>query len=66
MIDLMLADLPRVEYGKERITQADIEDAKIRQKRMKERIKREGCIGANLKNLVSNNSSFLQSKAKGD
>jgi hypothetical protein len=64
LIDLMLTDLPRVEFGEEKITTADIEEAKIRDKKMKERIKNGNRIGLSMKNLVSSNTAFLQNKAK--
>lgn len=64
LIDLMLTDLPRVEFGEEKITKADIEDAKERDKLMQERLKKGGGIGANLKNKVSDNTTYLQNKAK--
>lgn len=60
----MLTDLPRVEFGEEKITKADIEDAKERDKLMQERLKKGGGIGANLKNKVSDNTTYLQNKAK--
>jgi hypothetical protein len=64
LIDLMLTDQPRVEFGEEKITKADIEEAKIREQRMKERISKGNGIGLSMKNIVSNNSNFLQNKAK--
>ena len=60
----MLTDLPRVEFGEEKITKADIEDAKERDKLMQERLKKGGGIGANLKNKVSDNATYLQNKVK--
>lgn len=60
----MLTDLPRVEFGEEKITTADIEEAKIREQKMKERIKNGNRIGLSMKNLVSSNTAFLQNKAK--
>lgn len=65
MIDLMLSDLPRVEFGKERITQEDIKEARLKDKLLQERLKKGGGIGANLKNKISNNTEFLQNKVKG-
>lgn len=62
MIDLMLADSPRVEFGKERITQDDIKEARVKDKELQERLKKGKGIGANLKNRISNNSAFLQNK----
>lgn len=64
LIDLMLADMPRVEYGQDKITKRDIEEAKERNKVLQERISRTGGIGANLNNQV-NTSNFFKSKIKG-
>lgn len=64
LIDLMLTDTPRVEYGEEKITQQDIKEAEERNKKMQERIKRTGGIGAKLSNQI-NTKSFIQSKIKG-
>lgn len=60
----MLTDLPRVEFGEEKITKSDIEEAKIREQKMKERIKSGKTVGLSMKNLVSSNAAFLQNKAK--
>ena len=63
-IDLMLTDLPRVEYGEGRITEEDIREAKIKDQQIQERMKSGKGIGANFKNRVKNNAEFLQNKVK--
>lgn len=63
-IDLMLADLPRVEYGSDKITKADIEEAKERNVLLQERLKKGGGIGACMNKQVSTDY-FMQSKLKG-
>ena len=52
-------------FGKERITQEDIKEARIKDKKLQERLKQGKGIGANLKNKVGNNAAFLKSKMKG-
>lgn len=64
MIDLMLSDLPRVEYGKDRITQQDIQEAKEKNIQLQERLKKGKGIGANLNNQIGT-EGFLKSKIKG-
>lgn len=64
MIDLMTADLPRVEYGKEKLTKRDFEEAKIRQAKMEERMKKQGGLGINFAKQIDI-SSYMQ-KLKGD
>ena len=64
MIDLMLSDLPRVEYGEGKITQRDIQETKERNARLQERLKRGGGIGVNLNNKIGA-EGFLKSKIKG-
>lgn len=64
-IDVMLADSPRVEYGDgNKITKEDIENARERDNKLKERLKSNGGIGANLSNQVNTNK-FIQGKLKG-
>jgi hypothetical protein len=65
LIDMMLTDLPRVEFGEEKITQEDIKEARIKDQKLQERLKTGGGIGANLKNKVGSNAAFLKSKMKG-
>lgn len=62
MLDIIMADLPRVEYGKERITSADIKKAEEKQKEITNRVKKSG-LGAKLSNAV-NTKNYLQSKAR--
>ena len=45
VIDIMMSDLPHVEYRKERITQQDIEDYKVKSNQIRERVKKEGLLG---------------------
>ncbi len=61
-IDVMLADLPRVEYGQEKITPADIRKAEERQRELVNRIKTAG-IGAKLSNAV-NARNYIHSKVR--
>jgi hypothetical protein len=53
-----------VEYGKEKVTKRDFEEAKVRQAKMEERIKKQGGLGINLANQINTNT-FMQ-KLKGD
>ena len=61
-IDVMLSDLPRVEYGEDKITQKDIERANKKSEELKQRMAKHGSIGANLLNKINTNS-YLQSKS---
>ena len=64
LIDLMLSDMPRVEYGKEKLTKRDFDETKVRQAKMEERIKKQGGLGVNLARQIDTNT-FMQ-KLKGD
>ena len=59
----MLSDTPRVEYGKEKVTKRDFEEAKARQAKMEERIKKQGGLGINFAKQIDTNT-FMQ-KLKG-
>ncbi len=60
MLDIMMADLPRVEYGKERITSSDIKRAEEKQRGINSRVKKAG-LGAKLSNVM-NAKNYLKSK----
>ena len=64
LIDLMLSDMPRVEYGKEKLTKRDFDETKVRQAKMEERIKKQGGLGINFAKQIDTNT-FMQ-KLKGD
>ncbi len=61
-VDVMLADMPRVEYGQEKITPADIRKAEERQRVLANRVKTSG-IGAKLSNAV-NTKNYIHSKVR--
>lgn len=64
MLDIMMTDLPRVEYGKgDKITAKDIREAEEKNAELAASIKSRHGIGAKLTNLV-NTKNYLQSKAK--
>lgn len=50
-LDIMLSDLPHIEYRKERITEADIEDSEKRTQLLQEKVKRGG-LGLSMSNEV--------------
>lgn len=56
--------MPRVEYGKEKLTKRDFDETKARQAQMEERIKKQGGLGINLARQIDTNT-FMQ-KLKGD
>lgn len=58
MADIMLSDLPRIEYRKEKLTKSDIDSAVERTKVLQEQIKKKG-LGVSLKNLV-NTSDYIK------
>lgn len=63
MMDIMTSDMPRVEYGKEKITSSDIKDAERKNKNIANRAKKGKGIGANLSKMV-NAKNFLTAKAR--
>lgn len=60
MIDVMLSDLPHIEYRKEKITKAAIDDAVQRTNKLQELTKKRG-LGVSLKNLVNTNDYIKKS-----
>lgn len=63
MLDIMMSDMPRVEYGKEKITASDIQDAERKNRDIVNRAKKGKGIGANLSKMV-NAKNFLTAKAR--
>lgn len=57
MLDVMISDLPHVEYRKEKILESDIEEAKKRTEQIQTRVKSSG-LGKKLSNKV-NAEAFL-------
>ncbi len=51
MADIMLSDLPRVEYRKEKITKADVDDAIERTKSLQAKVSKSG-LGISMKNMI--------------
>lgn len=63
VIEVMMADLPRVEYiDPDKITKEDVEEAQRKTKALQSR--KTGGIGANLGNRI-NTSAFIKSKLGG-
>lgn len=63
LIDIMLADLPRVEYtDNEKITKEDIDEANRKTEEIQKRVKERG-LGISIKNKVDTNA-YVQSKMK--
>lgn len=62
MIDVMLADMPRIEYAKDKnhVTIKDVQKAEEKNKKIEERVKAHG-IGANLMNKIDTNA-FVKAK----
>ncbi len=63
MADIMLSDLPRIEYRKEKLTKSDIDSAIERTKVLQERIKKNG-LGVSLKNVVNTNDYIKKTGGK--
>ena len=64
LIEVMMADLPRVEYiDPDKITKQDLEEAKIKSIELQKRVKEHG-LGANLNNVINTNA-FFGGKMKG-
>ena len=64
LIEVMLADLPRVEYiDPDKVTKEDIEEATRKTKAMQERVKSRG-LGASLGNRISTDA-FMRGKLGG-
>lgn len=63
MADIMLSDLPRIEYRKEKLTKSDIDSAVERTKVLQEQIKKKG-LGVSLKNLVNTNDYIKKTGGK--
>lgn len=61
----MISDLPRVEYGSDKITQEDIKEAREKNAKLQERLKQGKEIGASLSNQIGT-ENFLRSKIKGE
>ena len=65
IIDVMLADLPRVEYiDPDKITKQDMEEAKRKSLELQQHVKEHG-LGADLSKRI-NTGAFLRSKKKGN
>lgn len=63
MLDIMMSDLPRVEYGKgDKITSFDLRRAEEKSKEIANRVKKGG-LGANLSNMV-NAKNYLKTKVR--
>ncbi len=63
-MEVMMADLPRVEYiDPDKITKQDLEEAKRKTIALQERVKKNG-LGADLSKRLNTNA-FIQSKMKG-
>ena len=63
MADIMLSDLPRVEYRKEKITKADIDEAVERTKELQAQISKRG-LGISMKNIVKTEDYINKSGKK--
>ena len=64
VIEVMMADLPRVEYiNPDKVTKEDIEEATRKSKAAQQRVKAHG-LGANLGNRLNTNA-FLRGKLGG-